>query len=559
MKKRIYRSILLLVALTVFLSIFLTSIVVYRGFYKRMQREIRNEASYLAVGYDNCGSKIFYDLPDAEGSSRITWIDNDGRVLYDNVADLDKMENHSSRPEVINALKYGYGESVHLSDTLGEQTFYRAIRLEDGTILRVSSTIKSIYKSIFDFVPYFLIILLFLVLLTIFMGNKLTKKIVEPINMIDLKDPLKYDTYDELSPLLHRMYKQNNKIDRQFIKLKKQQGEFKAIIENVREGIIVLDNNGNILSINRSAAEIFNIKSEGNTGKHILTLNRSKTLQTAVQEAMDGNSYEVTFKKNNRIFNILSSPVSGEKDVKGVMLFLLDITEKEEGERMRREFSANVSHELKTPLTSIIGYSELMKNGMIRDNDYQGFSERIYDEARHLVSLVNDIIRLSRLDEKEIELSFENVDLFELTESVLDRLDSKAKQSKITLSIKGESALVSGVRQILEEMIYNLCDNAIKYNKENGKVNVSISDSLEKITLSVEDTGIGISEKDQIRIFERFYRVDKSHSRDTGGTGLGLSIVKHSAEFHGAKMKLESKLGIGTKITVIFDKTRDIL
>ena len=328
----------------------------------------------------------------------------------------------------------------------------------------------------------------------------------------------------------------------------------KTIIENVREGIIVLNNRGYILSINRSAEEIFSLSRSGNTGKHILALNRSKILLKAAEEAMDGNSYEAILKKDNRKYNILSSPVYIENYIEGIILLLLDITEKEERDRMRREFSANVSHELKTPLTSIIGYSELMKNGIVKEEDVTKVSKRIYNESKHLISLIDDIIRLSKLDEKESELPLEEIDLYELANQVIYRLDVHAKEKNINVTISGESAVISGVKQILEEVIYNIIDNAIKYNNQDGSVNVNVRKTVNNIILSVEDTGIGIPAEDKQRIFERFYRVDKSHSKDTGGTGLGLSIVRHGAEFHNAKIELQSELDKGSKIKLLFQR-----
>jgi two-component system phosphate regulon sensor histidine kinase PhoR len=386
--------------------------------------------------------------------------------------------------------------------------------------------------------------------------NLLTKKIFLPLNNLNLEDPLSNDVYDELSPLLIRMAKQNDQIKSQFKKLKEQKEEFNAITENIREGIIVLNNKGLILFINKSAADIFNVSTQDIINKHILTLDRSITLQKAIETAMGGHLFEDIFAIGENSFNLLASPVKDEVVVKGVILFILDVTEKQSAEKMRREFAANVSHELKTPLTSILGYAELMKSGMVKPEDISEFSDRIYNEARHLIDLIEDVIRISRLDEKNVQLPFEEIDLLELAKETVGRLSSLAQQKRIKLSVGGDNAIIFGVRQILEEMIYNLCDNAIKYNYENGKVDVNVKTFSDQVVLTVADNGFGIPREHQSRVFERFYRIDKSHSRETGGTGLGLSIVKHSAEFHNAKIRLMSKPGKGTTITVIFRRNQ---
>jgi len=552
MKKRIYKSMLVLALITVLLTSSLIAGVIYRAFYLRMQQEIRNESLFISTAYNLIGHEFFYGFSDQENSSRITWIASDGTVLFDNKTDAKKMENHLNRPEIADAMKNGSGEAVHLSSTLGTQTFYRAVRLNDGTVLRVSVTTYSVFKSVSDFILYVALIILLVILLTMIIANLLTKKIVFPLNNLDLENPLSNDIYDELSPLLTRMAKQNDQIKSQFKKLQEQKQEFNAITENIREGIIVLNNKGLILFMNKSAADIFNVSAQDIINEHILTLDRSIPIQKAIEKAMEGRLFEDTFAIGEDSFNLLACPVKDDVIVKGVILFILDVTEKQSIEKMRREFTANVSHELKTPLTSILGYAELMKNGMVQPQDITEFSGRIYNEAKHLINLIEDVIRISRLDEKNIQLPFEEIDLLELAKETVSRLSSVAQQKKIKLSVSGEEARIFGVRQILEEMIYNLCDNAIKYNYENGKVDINVKTFSDQVVLTVEDNGFGIPKEHQSRVFERFYRIDKSHSRDTGGTGLGLSIVKHSAEFHNAKIRLFSKPGKGTKITVIF-------
>ena len=556
MKKRIYKSMLLLALITILLTSFLITGFIYREFYIQMQQEIRNEALFISTGYNLIGQEVFFGLKEQENSSRITWVAIDGTVLFDNMVEAKNMENHRNRPEIADALNNGFGEAVHLSKTLGTQTFYRAVRLNDGTVLRVSATTNSVFKSVLGFIPYVALITLLVIMLTMIIANLLTKKIIFPLNNLNLENPLSNDVYDELSPLLSRMARQNEQIESQFKRLKEKQEEFNAITENISEGIIVLNNKGLILFINKSAASIFNVSTQDIINKHILTLDRSILLQKAIETAMGGHLFENTFTISEDSFHLLVSPVKDDMVVKGVILFILDITEKQSAEKMRREFTANVSHELKTPLTSISGYAELMKSGMVKPEDISEFSDRIYNEARHLINLIDDVIRISRLDEKNIQLPFEEIDLLELATETVSRLSSLAQQKQIKLSVSGENAIVSGVRQILEEMIYNLCDNAIKYNYEKGTVDVSVRALSDNVVLTVADNGFGIPREHQSRVFERFYRIDKSHSRETGGTGLGLSIVKHSAEFHNAKVQLLSKPGKGTTITVTFRRNQ---
>ena len=556
MKKRIYKSMLLLAFITILLTCFLITGVIYREFHIQMQQEIRNEALFISNGYNLIGEQVFSGLKNQENSSRITWVASDGTVLFDNMVKAENMENHLNRPEIADALKNGFGEAVHLSKTLGTQTFYRAVRLNDGTVLRVSATTNSVFKSVLGFIPYIALITLLVILLTMIIANLLTKKIIFPLNNLNLENPLSNDVYDELSPLLSRMARQNEQIESQFKRLKEKQEAFNAITENISEGIIVLNNKGLILFINKSAASIFNVSTQDIINKHILTLDRSIPLQKAIETAMGGHLFENTFTIGEDSFHLLVSPVKDDMVVKGVILFILDITEKQSAEKMRREFTANVSHELKTPLTSISGYAELMKNGMVQPEDIPEFANRIYKEARHLINLIDDVIRISRLDEKNVQLPFEEIDLLELATETVSRLSSLAQQKQIKLSVSGENAIISGVRQILEEMIYNLCDNAIKYNYEKGTVDVSVRALPDNVVLTVADNGFGIPREHQSRVFERFYRIDKSHSRETGGTGLGLSIVKHSAEFHNARVQLLSKPGKGTTITVTFRRNK---
>lgn len=554
MKKRIYRNMLLLTVIAVILTSLLVSLALYQEFNKRMQQEIRNEARFLSIGYNQLGEAVFKETGDQVLTSRITWIDKDGKVLFDSSTEAEDMENHGDRPEVTAALKNGFGEAVHISSTLGIRTYYYTILLRDGTVLRISTATGSVIKAIISFIPYMLIISLLVIYLASRIAGVLTQKIVIPLNNLNLDDPLSNDIYDELSPLLSRMAKQKRQIQDQFNSLKNKQEEFSAIADNIGEGIIVLDGRGFVLSINKSAERILDLdSSDKKLNKHILVLNRSLALQKVLKAALKGQSSEDIYLKEDRSYNILANPVMDEDKISGIILLILDRTEKISAEKIRREFSANVSHELKTPLTSISGYAELIKTGMVKPEDTIMFAERIYDEAKHLIRLVEDIIQISKLDEKNVQLPFEDVDLHELADETVKRLSSLAQQKGIRMTVTGERAVVRGVKPILEECIYNLCDNAIKYNRENGWVDVTVKPFGGKAILTVADNGLGIDRKDQERIFERFYRIDRSHSRETGGTGLGLSIVKHSAEFHNATIELTSSPGRGTTISVIFN------
>jgi two-component system phosphate regulon sensor histidine kinase PhoR len=552
-KRRIYYGMLLLALITIIFTSFLIIRITYREFYIHMQQQIRNEALFISAGFHQSGGDFFARLEEEANISRITWVAGNGKVLYDNRANPETMENHRNRPEIADALKYGCGESVHLSNTLGTQTFYYAVLLEDGTVLRVSAITSSVYRSVLRLIPYVAILSLPVIILAMVIANMLTKKIVSPINNLNLETPLFNETYDELSPLLSRMDAQNAQIENQIKKLKDTRAEFNAITENIREGIIVLDDKGQILSINKSAAAIFSINEKHLINKHIFILYRGITFQKAVESAMNGQTCEDIFTRDKKTYHILVSPVRDSHIVKGVILFIWDITEKEYIERMRREFSANVSHELKTPLTSISGYAELIKNGVAKPEDIANFSERIYNESKHLIRLVDDIIQVSKLDEKNVQLPFEDINLLELAQEAAGRLSPLASKKGIRLAVSGETAYISGVRQLIEEMIYNLCDNAIKYNYQNGRVDINVRRTPDHVILTIADNGFGIPREHQKRVFERFYRIDKSHSRQTGGTGLGLSIVKHSAEYHNAKIQLSSEPGKGTTIAITFN------
>lgn len=549
MKRRILCSICLISALTLLLSTALIAGFLYSDFYARMKREIQNEARYIAQAVEISGVD-FLKRTQTHGN-RVTLVDKEGFVVFDSHVNASELENHMDRLEIISAIKSGTGESARLSESLDTQTYYYALSLSNGYVLRLACSTGSVYASVASILPRLLFFELVIFFLAFIVAGFATKRIIKPINELNLESPEKNECYDELAPLLTRIHKQNNQIHAQISELKAKRAEFTAITENMREGFILLDHNADVLSYNGSAASILGVKSDAVNAKNILSLNRSALLRSAVDSALNGNPAEQVIQVNQRFYQLFASPVKEKAQVKGAVILILDTTEKAEREQLRREFSANVSHELKTPLTSISGFAEIMKNGLVQPQDTPRFAENIYNETKRLISLVNDIIKLSQLDEGGEKLQKETVDLFALAEAVLSRLSAAAEQRNVTLFLDGGSAYVYGVRQILDEMLYNLCDNAIKYNREGGSARVAIvSGSVPE--LIVTDDGIGIKKEEQERVFERFYRVDKSHSKEIGGTGLGLSIVKHAALMHNASITLESAFGKGTRITVRF-------
>lgn len=553
MKRRIFLSMCLLAVLTIFLSSTMTFAVVYRQIFHIMQREIKKEAFYISASLENVEDPVPVLQNVSAKAHRITLIASDGTVLFDNAEKPENMENHRNRPEVLAALKNGIGKSVRLSRTLGKQTFYCAILLKNGMVLRVANVVDSVYSAMLNLVPYILLITAVTLALALFIASRETKKIVKPINALNLQNPLSNEIYDELSPLLMRIAQQNKQIENQMRALREKHEEFNAITENMSEGLILLNEKADILSINKSAIRILGGHNTNSyLNRNIITLSRDLTLRAAVKKALEGDHCEETLEIDGHHYHITTNPVWANGQVKGVVVLILDITERYAAEQMRREFSANVSHELKTPLTSILGYAEIIKNRMVKEEDIPRFAERIYNEARHLISLIDDIIRLSRLDEEHIDIPRKKVSLLELAKKVCARLEPLAKEKGVTVTVSGDKGIVLGIEEILEQMIYNLCDNAIKYNKKNGRVDVTVSQQDNKVILTVSDTGIGIPKEHQSRVFERFYRVDKSRSNRTGGTGLGLSIVKHGAMHHNAKIELESQPGQGTTIRVIF-------
>lgn len=551
MTKRIFRSICL-VALTVFLaSIILFMGVLYEYFSNVQQEQLKMQTSLAAQGITNEGIEYFHNFKVT--NYRITWIDSNGTVLYDSESNTAEMENHLEREEVRQALSKGYGESRRYSITLMERSLYAAQTLSDGTILRLSISQNSIFTLLLGMAQPICIIFAIALILSITLAIQISKKIVKPLNEINLDNPLSNEGYDELSPFLRRIDSQQKQLRRQETMLHQKQNELDTIIGSMNEGMILLNHKGKIISINHAARKMLDAQHDC-AGADMLSLNRNLDLQEILSVALQGEQGERIIKLCGESYQIDANPIVSENIIKGVALFFFNVTEKEKAEQMRREFTANVSHELKTPLHAISGYAELLKNDMVKKEDFIPFAKKIYDEAQRMAQLVEDIISLSHLDEGAKDMQRENVDIYELARKAVQSLEPEAIAAHVTLELVGTPANLNGIAQLLYSILYNLCDNAIKYNHENGNVTINVKNEEACVIFSVRDTGIGIAPQHQERIFERFYRVDKSHSKEVGGTGLGLSIVKHAAKIHNAKIEVESAIGKGTAITVNFPK-----
>ncbi len=551
MTKRIFRTIFI-VAVGVFLtSALLFMTVLYDYFSAVGQNQLRTQIDLAAQGVVNEGIGYFDDLESQ--NYRITWIGTDGSVLYDSVSDADNMENHFEREEVKEALAKGYGESSRYSPTLIERYLYSAKRLPDGTVIRLSITQNSMLVLTLGMLQPICVIFAIVIALSAFLASRLSKKIVKPLNELNLDKPLDNYGYDELSPLLRRIDTQQRQIRWQKEELKRKQSEFEAVTSGMAEGIILLNQKGTILSINRAASKLFDTDSFA-VGEDILSVNRSLALTELLHKAEGGKHAETVMEFGSGKYQLAASPIVSNNDVIGIVVLLLDVTEKEKTEQIRREFTANVSHELKTPLHTISGCAELLSNGMVKQKDITDFSKRIYTEAGRMIRLVEDIIKLSHLDEGADDMKREDTDLFALADHVVTALIPEAGKVGVKIELHGESAVLYAIPQLLDSIVYNLCDNAIKYNRKDGSVSVTVKNEEKFVILSVVDTGIGIPEEHKERIFERFYRVDKSHSKEIGGTGLGLSIVKHAARLHNAEIELQSVVDGGTAVTVKFPK-----
>ena len=547
MTKRIFRA-TLTVALTVLLASLVLIVGVLHGYFQdRVLDELSSRTAYIALGLEHEG--MDYLENGFPNDCRVTWVGADGAVLWDNREDPARMENHADRPEVHEALMLGKGHAARYSDTLSQKTLYYALRLSDGSVLRVSDTQYSVWMLVLQALQPVALVMVLAFCLALWLAGRLARQLVEPINAVDLNDPGDEIGYEELAPLVGKLRSQKRQISRQMEDLRRRREEFAAITENMSEGLLIIDRETRVLSYNAAALRLLDARAPGEEDS-VLALNREPGFRRCVEEALAGRRREELLEREDTCCRVLANPVEQDGAVTGAVLIVLDVTEKERREALRREFTANVSHELKTPLTSILGTAEILKNGMVKPEDISHFAGNIHREAQRLIGLVNDIIKLSRLDEGGTAAQWETVDLHAMAEEVLRQLAPAAEKQQVTMTLEGGAGPVRGVPQIVEEIVYNLCDNAIAYNKPGGSVRVTLSSTPEGERVTVADTGIGIPRELRERVFERFYRVDKSHS--SGGTGLGLSIVKHGAAYLGARVELDSEPGKGSTFTLTF-------
>ena len=551
MTKKIFKSIMFVCALVLTVGLAAVMGILYRNFDGQMRKELSKEAAYLAYGVEQQGVDYLKNIKDK--SARITYIDQDGTVLFDNEADVSEMKNHSDRTEFQKAEKYGAGECSRYSDTLSEKTIYYALRLKDGTVLRVSGTQDSVLALVENLIFPLCGLLCLMLILSGIMASAISKRIVKPINELDLESPEENRIYEELSPLLSKIHRQNREIQNQLELAKQQQEEFSLITENMQEGLIVIDKYTMILSANSSAWNLFHMD-RVRQGESVYCLDREEEFRHAIEQVLSGEHTELVLKLNGSDIQLIANPVIRDKKTEGAVVLLVNVTEKLERESLRREFSANVSHELKTPLTSISGFAEIMQGGLVKNEDIPKFAGRIYKESQRLLQLVEDVIQISQLDEEKTSYVWETVDVYQVCKNAFESLKEKAKRLNVHLYICGERMKMEAVRTLLEEAIYNVCDNAIKYNRNDGSVSVFLTQTAQEIQIVVKDTGVGIPKEDQDRVFERFYRVDKSHSKEIGGTGLGLSIVKHAVGALKGSVILRSEEGNGTEICMKFPK-----
>ncbi len=549
MTKRIYKAICA-AALSVFVvTMLLIMGVLYNYFSSVQQRQLRSQTALAVQGAEQLGMDYFDGLSDED--VRITWVAANGDVLYDSASDSDVMENHLQREEIQSALATGFGESARYSSTMLKQYLYCAQKLSDGTVLRLSVSHNSVWVLLLGMLQPILIVIAVAAVLSFLLASRLSKRIVDPMNKLNLDEPLENEGYDELSPLLRRIYSQQQHLKEQQATLTRKQNELEAIVGHLEEGMILLDKSCKVITANQAALRLLDARASNIAGLDLLMLSRNLALAEAVQEAMDGRSATRKTELHGKTIQIQAAAVGQQDEMSGVAVVLFDITQSEQAEQRRREFTANVSHELKTPLQSISGYSELLMRGMARQEDIQPFAQRIYGETQRLIQLVQDIINLSQLDEGS-SYQWQQANLFAIAAEVTGSLEHFAEEKQVRLTLEGSDTMLRGVPELLRGIVYNLTDNAIKYNRPGGSVTVTVSRQKDEAVLTVSDTGIGIPEGEQDRIFERFYRVDKSRSKEVGGTGLGLSIVKHAAFLHKAAIDVTSQLGAGTTIQVRF-------
>ena len=550
MNSKIFRSNLLTSMLVLVITLVLIMGVLFDYFEAQLQRELVSEASYITNALEYEGVNYINDFKNAD--KRITLIDRDGTVIADTSADEKELDNHKDREEVKEAFKSGSGSSVRYSDTLMKKTIYYATLLKNGTVLRVSTTQDSVIIILLGLMYPIILVIVIVLLLTLYLSHRVSKSIINPLNNLDLDNPENNVTYEELTPLLKKVASQKRKIDEQLKQAEQKQEEFRLITENMAEGFLVIDHQTNLLTYNSAALKLLDI-TEVQKGS-VLAVNRTKGFRDVVHKVLTGEHTENTINIDDKHYDLIANPVYDENKVIGAVIVILDVTESVDRETLRSEFTSNVSHELKTPLTSISGFAEMMMSGDTNKETVMDFSKTIYDEAQRLISLVGDIIKISELDERTTEFEQEIVDLAELSNQVAERLKPAADSKNITINVLGGVSKITGVKKILDEMISNLVDNAIKYNKDNGTVDIIVTNTENAAELIVRDTGIGIPQSEQSRVFERFYCVDKSHSKNIGGTGLGLSIVKHGAMYHNAQVSLESILDKGTSVKLKFNK-----
>ncbi len=548
MTRKIFLSIMAAAAVVLLCSVLIIMGCLYDYFGGVQERQLEDELALAQTGVE-CSGKTYLKALEGE-SYRLTWIAPSGEVLFDSQADESSMENHAQREEVRQALETGEGQSSRYSSTLLEKTIYYAKKLTDGSILRISISRATAGVLVMGMLQPMLVVLAAALILALVLAKRISARIVAPLNRLDLEKPLENDTYEELSPLLTRINQQRRQIDAQMRTLQQKKDEFAQITASMNEGLVLMNEKGTVLSINPAARELFHAEPDC-VGQDFLTVERSHEISCAIRRALEEGHAELHVERGGREYQLDISRIESEGTVIGAVLLAFDVTEQAFAERNRREFTANVSHELKTPLQSIMGSAELIENGLVKQEDMPRFVGHIRTEAARLVTLIEDIIRLSQLDEGG-ELPFEPVDLKKLAEEASASLASAAAEKQVTIRVHGDDRQITTVRRLASEIIYNLCDNAVKYNREGGSVDVTIDGTAHGAVVTVQDTGIGIPPEHQSRVFERFYRVDKSHSRQSGGTGLGLSIVKHAVQYLGGRIELESQPGKGTTMRVHF-------
>ena len=546
MRKKIFRSIFTVALVVLFSSIGIATSFLYNHFNTSQQSQLHTELLLVADTVNKVGIEYFETFDSSV--FRFTVVDADGTVLYDTQANANEMENHADREEIVEAFQNGKGSSARTSSTLTEKTFYEAVLLESGDVLRVSVNQLTVGALIIGMLPAILVIILIATVVAGLLSLTMAKQVTEPLIKLDLEHPADNVAYEELTPILTKLYKQHKQIKKQSKSIHRKSEEFDQIVSSMNEGLVLLDEHAMILSMNQAAKKIFGV-SKAVKGDDFLLYERTSKMSKAICDALEDKHSEYTEERSGSVYQFTVNPIESSGKVLGVIILVFDVTDRAFAERNRQEFSANVTHELKTPLQSIIGSAELLETGLVKDEDKLKFIGTIRKEAARLVTLINDIIRLSQLDEKT-EVALEEIELKEVADEVADVLASSASKKNVSFNIEGEPCAVLGVRRYIYEIIYNLCDNAIQYNVDGGKVTVKLSKEAERVKISVIDTGIGISPEHQRRIFERFYRVDKSRSKETGGTGLGLSIVKHAVQFHNGNVTLKSEVGKGTTVTV---------